>query len=140
MSKKPRKVRQWLTADSETNVSGTTHVRLRLVYVDWVSAMKMSFLVGIVQGVVIIVATAILHVVLVQTGLFSAANAIIGSVIGGSGFDVNTVLSFGQTVAFAAVIGILNMVVITVMGGIVAVIYNVIAKMTGGIKVGLSDK
>jgi hypothetical protein len=140
MSKKTAKVREWLTADSETNVSGATHVRLRLVYVDWVSAMKMSFLVGMVQAVVIVVATAILHVILVQTGLFSAANAIIGSVIGGSGFDVNTVLSFGQTVVFAAVLGILNMIVITVLGGIGAIIYNVMAKMTGGIKVGYTDK
>lgn len=140
MSKKTAKVREWLTADSETNVTGATHVRLRLVYVDWVSAMKMAFLVGLVQIVVIVVATAILHVILVQTGLFSAANAIIGSVVGGSGFDVNTVLSFGQTVLFAAVLGVLNMIVITVLGGIGAIIYNVIAKMTGGIKVGYTDK
>lgn len=140
MTKKSRKVREWLTADSETNVAGATHVRLRLVYVDWVSTMKISFLVGVVQAVVIVVATAILHVILVQTGLFSAANAIIGSVVGGGGFDVNTVLSFGQTVLFAAVIGILNLVVITVLGSIGAIIYNVIAKMTGGIKVGFTDK
>lgn len=140
MTKKSRKVREWLTADSEINVTGATHVRLRLVYVDWVSTMKISFLVGIVQAVVIVVATAILHVILVQTGLFSAANAIIGSVVGGSGFDVNNVLSFGQTVAWAAVIGVLNMIVITVLGSIGAIIYNVIAKMTGGIKVGFTDK
>ncbi len=138
MSKKSKL--QWLTEDSETNVSGATHVRLRLVYIDWVSTMKISFLVGLAQAVVIIVATAILHVILVQTGLFSAANAIIGSVIGGSGFDVNTILSFGQTIAFAVVISILNLVFITVMGPIVAIIYNVIARMTGGIKVGFSDK
>jgi hypothetical protein len=138
MSKKSKL--QWLTEDSETNVSGATHVRLRLVYIDWVSTMKISFLVGLAQAVVIIVATAILHVILVQTGLFSAANAIIGSVMGGSGFDVNTILSFGQTIAFAVVISILNLVFITVMGPIVAIIYNVIARMTGGIKVGFSDK
>jgi hypothetical protein len=138
MSKKSRL--RWLTEDSETNVSGATHVRLRLVYIDWVSTMKMSFLVGVAQAVVIIVATAILHVILVQTGLFSAANAIIGSVMGGSGFDVNTILSFGQTIAFAVVISILNLVFITVMGPIVAIIYNVIARMTGGIKVGFTDK
>jgi hypothetical protein len=138
MSKKSKL--QWLTEDSETNVSGATHVRLRLVYIDWVSTMKISFLVGLAQALVIIVATAILHVILVQTGLFSAANAIIGSVMGGSGFDVNTILSFGQTIAFAVVISILNLVFITVMGPIVAIIYNVIARMTGGIKVGFSDK
>ncbi len=140
MSKESREKRRWLTESAETNVEGATHVRLRLVYVDWTSAMKMGFLVGIVQAVVLVVATAILHVIFVQTGIFSAANAIIGSVVGGTGFDVNTVLSLGQSLAFAAVIAILNLVVLTVMGAIVAIIYNVIAKMTGGIRVGFSNK
>lgn len=137
MSKRTRGM-QWKT--EEDSDQPATHVRLRLVYIDWVSALKIGFLVGIVQGVVIIVATAVLQAVIVQTGIFSAANAIIGSVTGGNGFDVSTVLSFGQSIAFAAVIAVLNLVVITVMGAIVAMIYNVIARMTGGIKIGFSSK
>jgi len=131
---------QWKADSGSSYAEPTTNVRLRLVYIDWVSTLKISFLVGIVQAVVIIIATAILHVVIVQTGIFAAANAVLGSVIGGSGFDVNTVLSFGQSVGFAAVIGILNLLVLTILGALFAIIYNLIARMTGGIKIGFTNK
>jgi hypothetical protein len=138
MSKKKRV--KWLTESEETNVDGATHVRLRLVYVDWVSTLKIAFLIGIVQAVIVIVAAAILNVVIVQTHMFDAANAVIGSVMGNNAIDVNSLMNFGQSVGFATAIGVLNLVVITVMGAIGAVLYNVIAKMTGGIKVGFSNK
>jgi hypothetical protein len=138
MSKKKRA--KWLTESEETNVDGATHVRLRLVYVDWVSTLKIAFLIGIVQAVIVIVAAAILNVVIVQTHMFDAANAVIGSVMGNNAIDVNSLMNFGQSVGFATAIGVLNLVVITVMGAIGAVLYNVIAKMTGGIKVGFSNK
>lgn len=131
---------KWLTEAEDTNVTGATRVRLRLVYIDWVSTLKIAFLVGIVQAVVILVATAILNIVIVQTHLFDAANAVIGTVIGSNAFDVSTLLNFGQAMAFALVIGILNLIIITVMGALTAVIYNFIARITGGIKVGFSNK
>jgi len=131
---------KWLTEAEDTNVTGATHVRLRLVYIDWVSALKVSFLIGVVQAVIIIVATAVLNVVIVQTHLFDAASAVIGTVIGNSAFDVSSLTNFGQAIAFAFAIGILNLVIITVMGALTAIIYNVIAKITGGIKIGFSNK
>ena len=131
---------KWLTEAEETNVDGATHVRLRLVYVDWVSTLKIAFLIGIVQAVIIVVAAAVLNVVIVQTHVFDAANAVIGSVMGSSSFDVNSLLNFGQSVGFAIALGVLNLVVLTVMGAIGAVLYNIIAKMTGGIKVGFTNR
>ena len=131
---------KWLTEADETNVDGATHVRLRLVYVDWVSTLKIAFLIGIVQAVIIVVAAAVLNVVIVQTHVFDAANAVIGSVMGSSAFDVNSLLNFGQSVGFAIALGVLNLVVLTVMGAISAVLYNVIAKMTGGMKVGFTNR
>ena len=131
---------KWLTEAEETNVDGATHVRLRLVYVDWVSTLKIAFLIGIVQAVIIVVAAAVLNVVIVQTHVFDAANAVIGSVMGSNAFDVNSLLNFGQSVGFAIALGVLNLVVLTVMGAISAVLYNIIAKMTGGIKVGFTNR
>ena len=40
---------------------------------------------------------------------------------------------------FAAVAAVLNMVVITIMGAVVAVIYNLIARIVGGVKVGFES-
>lgn len=111
-------------------------VRLTLVYIDFWSALKMSFMVGLAQAIITIVATFLLYLVFVQTGIFDRANSVVGQVVGGNGFDVRSIVSMGQAIAFAAIVGILNMVVITVMGAVVAVIYNAIAKIVGGLRVG----
>jgi hypothetical protein len=114
-------------------------VRLTLVFIDFWSALKISFLIGLAQAIVVVIATFLLYLVFVQTGIFDRANRVVGQVVGGNGFDVRSILSMGQSVAFAAVAGVLNMVVITIMGAVVAVIYNTIARIVGGVKVGFES-
>jgi hypothetical protein len=137
-AKKPRgKSRAQFGADnSNPNVK---QVRLTLVFIDFWSALKVSFLIGLAQAIVVIIATFLLYLVFVQTGIFDRANSIVGQVVGGNGFDVRSILSMGQAVAFAAVAAVLNMVVITIMGAVVAVIYNLIARIVGGVKVGFES-
>ena len=137
-AKKPRaKGRLKFGADqSNPNVK---QVRLTLVFIDFWSALKVSFLIGLAQAIVVIIATFLLYLVFVQTGIFDRANSVVGQVVGGNGFDVRSILSMGQSVAFAAVAGVLNMVVITIMGAVVAVIYNLIARIVGGINVGFQS-
>ena len=112
------------------------HVRLKLVYIDFISAIKMSFLVGVAQAIIVIVGTILLYLVFVQTGIFSRANSVVGQVLGGNRFDIQSIMSFGQTVAFAIIVAILNLIVITVLGAIFAAIYNAAAKIAGGLKIG----
>ena len=114
-------------------------VRLTLVFIDFWSALKISFLIGLAQAIVVIIATFLLYLVFVQTGIFDRANSVVGQVVGGTAFDVRSIVSMGQSVAFAAVAGVLNMVVITILGAVVAVIYNTIARIVGGVKVGFES-
>lgn len=122
--------------NSKPNV---TQVRLTLVFIDFWSALKISFLIGLAQAIVVIIATFLLYLVFVQTGIFDRANSVVGQVVGGNGFDVRSIVSMGQSVAFAAVAGVLNIVVVTIMGAVVAVIYNTIARIVGGVKVGFES-
>ena len=115
---------------------GQRHVRLKLVYIDFFSALKISFLLGLAQAIVTVIATFLLYLVFVQTGVFETANNVAGQVLGGNNFDVQSFASMAQVLSFAGVVGVLNMVVITVLGGVIAVIYNACAKIVGGIKVG----
>lgn len=112
------------------------HVRLKLAYIDVWSALKVSFLLGLAQAIVTVVATFLLYMVFVQTGVFETANSVAGQVLGGNNFDVQSFASMAQVLSFAGVVGVLNMVVITVLGGVVAVIYNACAKIIGGIQMG----
>ena len=116
-------------------------VRLKLVYVDFMSALKLSFLLGLAQFIVVVIGTFLIYLVFVQTGIFETANSVAGEVLGsGSGFDLNSVVSIGKTVGAAAAVGLVNLIVITVLGAICAVLYNAAAKITGGLSVGFTNQ
>ncbi|MEG0298387.1 MAG: DUF3566 domain-containing protein [Aurantimicrobium sp.] len=115
-------------------------VRLKLVYVDFMSALKMSFLLGLAQFIVVVVGTLLLYLVFVQTGIFETANSVAGEVLGNNSFDINSIASIGKTVGAAAAVGLVNLIVITVLGAICAVLYNAAAKITGGLSIGFTNQ
>ena len=115
-------------------------VRLKLVYVDFMSALKMSFLLGLAQFIVVVVGTLLLYLVFVQTGIFETANSVAGEVLGSNSFDINSIASIGKTVGAAAAVGVVNLIVITVLGAICAILYNAAAKITGGLSVGFTNQ
>jgi hypothetical protein len=115
-------------------------VRLKLVYIDFMSALKMSFLLGLAQFIVVVIGTLLLYLVFVQTGIFETANSVAGEVLGSNSFDINSIASIGKTVGAAAAVGVVNLIVITVMGAICAILYNAAAKITGGLSVGFTNQ
>ena len=113
-------------------------VRLRLVYVDFWSAVKLSFLVAVCFAVISIVVTFLIHTVLSSTGIFEQVNSLVQDVAGSSG-DLTSVLSLGNVMGFAVVAALLNLVVNTALGAILAVLYNLSVKITGGLLVGFTN-
>ena len=113
-------------------------VRLRLVYIDFWSAVKLSVLVAVCLAVVNIVATFLIFTVLNSTGIFEQVNNLVRDVAGSSG-DLSSILSIGNVMGFAVVASLLNLVVTTALGAIVAVLYNLSVKITGGILVGFTN-
>ena len=137
------KLKSKLPQKGETAPKGpeAKQVRLKLVYVDFMSALKLSFLLGLAQFIVVVIGTFLIYLVFVQTGIFETANSVAGEVLGsGSGFDLNSVASIGKTVGAAAAVGLVNLIVITVLGAICAVLYNAAAKITGGLSVGFTNQ
>ncbi len=115
-------------------------VRLKLVYIDFFSALKLSFLLGVAQAVVVIVASFLLYMVFVQTGIFDRANTVAGQVLGGNQFNIKDVISVGNVLGFSTLVAGINLVIITVLGAICAVIYNAAAKIVGGLSVGFTNQ
>ena len=113
-------------------------VRLKLVYIDFWSAVKLSFLVAICLAIVTIVGTFLIFTVISQTGVFDAVNKLFKDIAGGSS-DLKSILSLGQVMGFAVVVSLLNLVVTTVLGAVIAVLYNLSVKVTGGILVGFTN-
>jgi hypothetical protein len=113
-------------------------VRLRLVYIDFWSAVKLSFLVAVCLSVVNIVASFLVFTIVQSTGLFENLNSLVQDVAG-AGTDLRSILSIGNVMGFAIVVSLLNLVVTTALGAVVAVLYNLSVKITGGILVGFTN-
>ena len=113
-------------------------VRLRLVYIDFWSAVKLSFLVAVCLAVITIVATFLIWTVLNSTDIFNQLNSLVRD-IAGTGGDLSAILSLGNVMGFAVVAALLNLVVTTALGAIIAVLYNLSVKITGGILVGFTN-
>lgn len=125
-------------ARKSTRKPPAKQVRLRLVYIDFWSAVKLSFLVAVCLSVVNIVAAFLIHTVLSSTGVFQNINDLVQDVAG-AGSDLTAIFSLGNVMGFAIVASLLNLVVTTALGAIIAVLYNLSVKITGGILVGFTN-
>ncbi len=113
-------------------------VRLKLVYIDFWSMVKLSFLIAVAVGVITVVATFLSWMVLIATNTFSSINDIAADVLG-DGFDLLEIFNLGQVMSFALVIALLDVIVITALGAVVALMYNLSVRITGGLLVGFTN-
>ncbi|WP_439591180.1 DUF3566 domain-containing protein [Microbacterium sp.] len=125
-------------AKKSSHKTSAKQVRLRLVYVDFWSAVKLSFLAAIAVAVVTIVSFVLMFLIVRTTGLIDQADEFLGGFSDGS-FLLSSFVSFPQVLAFAAIVAILNLVVVTVLGAVMAGIYNLAVKVTGGLLVGFTS-
>ncbi len=116
----------------------TKQVRLKLVYVDFWSAVKISFLVAVCLGIVLVVATFLVWMVLYQTGIFKALDNTLTDIVGDN-FSLLEAFSLGQVMLFTIIVAVLNVVVGTVLGAVAALLYNLIVKLTGGLLIGFTN-
>lgn len=122
-------------AKKSTRKTTGKQVRLRLVYIDFWSAVKLSFLAAVALAIVTMVSFFLIHLVLQQTGLIAEVDELVDVITDGS-ISIASMLGLPQVMAFAAVVSILNLIVVSVLGAVVAGVYNMAVKITGGLLVG----
>jgi hypothetical protein len=114
-------------------------VRLRLVYIDFWSVVKLGFLTGICVGIIQVVVVVMIWVLLNTFGVFDTVSGVLGPIINNDAFNITTLLPLNQLTLFAVVVAVLNIVLGTALGAIAAVLYNFAAKITGGLLVGFQN-
>lgn len=114
-------------------------VRLKLVYIDFWSAVKLSFLIALSGALVILAATLMIWVVLNTTGIFDEVGGLIAEILGDPTFTLMDALSMSNVLMYSLIVGALNVVVGTALGAIGALLYNLSVKMTGGLLVGFTN-
>ena len=124
---------------AKRNVAPVKQVKLKLVHIDFWSATKAGFLVSLALGIATIVGFAFVWLVMSTTGLFSQLNSLINSA-GTTGADIGSALSLPRMLSFAGTLAIVDVVLGTVLAGISSLIFNVIARITGGVRVGFTNE
>ena len=125
-------------AKKSTHKTSAKQVRLRLVYVDFWSAVKLSFLAAVALAIVTVVSFFLVYMVVQTTGLLTQVDEFFQSFSDGS-VSIEAIVGLPQVMAFAAIVAILNLVVVTVLGAVVAGIYNLAVKVSGGLLVGFTS-
>lgn len=117
----------------------TKQVRLKLVYIDFWSAVKLSFLIALCGAIVLVVATFFIWLVMQSIGIIADIDSVLTDIIGDDAANISSVFSLGQVMLFAIIVGVLNVVGGTALGAIGALLYNLSVKFTGGLLVGFTN-
>jgi ABC-type glycerol-3-phosphate transport system permease component len=123
----------------DSRSASAKQVRLKLVYLDFWSVVKFSFLIWLCLGIVLIVAAVLVWIVLSSTGIFDTLNGVLRDILGKEDFSITDSFGLGQVVLFSFVIAVLNTVIGTILGAIAALLYNLSVRFTGGILVGFQN-
>jgi hypothetical protein len=123
----------------DSRSASAKQVRLKLVYLDFWSVVKFSFLIWLCLGIVLIVASVLIWIVLSSTGVFGTLNDLLRDILGKEDFSITDSFGLGQVVLFSFVIAVLNTVTGTILGAIASLLYNLSVRFTGGILVGFQN-
>ena len=103
-------------------------VNLKLTRINFWSAIRMGFVLTIALGIGTLLAFLILWTVLSAVGVTNALSSQVGIQL-----NLASVLSAGLTLA------VFNIVLGTLLAGVYAAIFNLVARITGGLSVGFTN-
>jgi hypothetical protein len=116
--------------------------RLYVTRIDPWSVTKAAFMLALAIGIVIVVAVAVLWWVLDVTGVFPSVSGTIDEIVGSAttGFDLMSYLEFSRIMGVTVVIASVEIILVSVLATLFALMYNLTVGITGGIEVVLSDE
>ena len=118
---------------------GPVRASMQVRRIDPWSALKVSLLLNVALFFIWMIAVAFLYLVLGAMGVWNKLNSNVGDLLtnssGGGGDLVSATSIFGG----AALVGLVNIVLLTAMATIGAYIYNLSTDIVGGVEVTLAD-
>jgi hypothetical protein len=120
----------------------TRRAQLVLARIEPWSVMKFSFMVALVGWVVLFVAVAALYYLLSKLGVFHSIEQTVGQVTsskGHPGTNAASWFSASRVLGYTMLAGAVNVVLITALATVGAVIYNLVTHVAGGVEVTLKE-
>jgi hypothetical protein len=115
--------------------------RVYVTHIDPWSVAKVSFLLSLAIGIIAVVAVAALWWVLDYTDVFITLSRTINEVFGGAAnnFDLVALLEFSRVMGVTVVLASVEIVLVSILATLFAILYNLSVGLTGGVEVDLSD-
>lgn len=119
---------------------GIRRVRMTISRVDPLSALKLSFLVSVAVGIMIVLAAILLWFVLDAMHVWARIDDLLVTLNSEPLLELGQFMEFGRVVSFAVVVGVIEVVLFTLLGTVMALLYNVIAMLVGGLYITVTDE
>ncbi|BCI50730.1 hypothetical protein NIIDNTM18_00080 [Mycolicibacterium litorale] len=137
----PRSAPAPRTQVSHRPARGPVRASMQIRRVDPWSALKVSLVLSVALFFVWMIAVAFLYLVLGGMGVWSKLNSNVGDLLtSASGTSGGELVSSGTIFGGAALIGLVNIVILTAMATAGAFIYNLTTDLVGGVEVTLADR
>jgi hypothetical protein len=120
---------------------GPRRARLQLRHIDIWSAFKISLVLSVALFFIWMVAVGVLYGVLGSLGVFDTLNELFGQLGTASGSEAGgDVVTPGVVFGGAALIGAINIVLMTALCTVGTFIYNLCSDLVGGLELTLSER
>ena len=115
-------------------------VDLAIARIDAWTVMKVSFLLSVAFGIAIVIATIVLWFMLDAMHVVSTLESFLQEIGAGKFTELLEYVRLPRTIAYATIVGVINVVLMTAISTLGAMLYNVVASLVGGVKVSLMDE
>ncbi len=114
--------------------------RLKISHLGPLSVMRISLTFALCMFIVLLVAVAALWAVLDTSGVFKSISNAANTLTDKSNAGINHWLSFGRVMLITVVIGAANVIAVTLLSTIGALLYNLCSDFVGGVEVTLVER
>ncbi|PKZ89194.1 hypothetical protein CYK24_04850 [Trueperella bernardiae] len=108
--------------------------------IDPLSALKLSFLVSVGVGIMIVIAAILLWFTLDAMHVWARIDELLVTLNSAPLLELGQFMQFGRVVSFAVVVGVIEVVLMTLFGTVMALLYNVVAMLVGGLGITVTDE
>lgn len=126
--------------DAKKQAVGIRQIKMTISKVDPLAALKLGFLISVVIGFMIVIAMAIVWFVLDGIHVFAEMQGLLETLNSAQLLEMMQYLEFGRWMSFAVIVAILDIVLMTALSAVAAVVYNIISALVGGLRITVTDE
>lgn len=115
-------------------------VHLAIARVDAWTVMKVSFLLSVAMGIAMVVATLVIWLMLDGMHVFGEIEDFLNQLGAQSFVALLDYVALPKVMSYATITAVANVVLMTAIATLGALLYNVIASLVGGVRVSLMDE